>query len=294
LDFLIRHIGTLDQETRDHLLDDEVLTAFAKKINAGATYLVSTMNLLRTLYRLDTQKAFVVFTNLTPDAIVDRFFKDPPTASATWLAKMMEIFKNIYWTAPKDARESVRPFVRKIIEGCRAEFITRIMKYDPFITQLHWMLKRLHGLGLDPYFMEAIAPEELIELIRRKDTNVVELSRYILSTARSVSWATPGGEQRNYYEILKENLTYDDLKRVFDNRRSDLFKLAINATHDFVAKALVTYASDPNFSQKVVADRLVRLQPSMNLISANPNLTESERKHVLGAMFQVLTTRLRK
>lgn len=44
------------------------------------------------------------------------------------------------------------------------------------------------------------------------------------------------------------------MKRIFDNQRSDLFDLAMNATSDFVAKALVIYADDPNFKQKVTAE----------------------------------------
>lgn len=37
------------------------------------------------------------------------------------------------------------------------------------------------------------------------------------------------------------------MKRVFDKQRSDLFDLAMNATSDFLAKALVIYADDQIF-----------------------------------------------
>jgi hypothetical protein len=293
LDFLIRHIRTLDVGTRDLLLDDEVLAAFAQKINAGVAYLVSTMNLLRTLYRLDPQKAVAVFKNLRPDAIIDRFIKDPPRASTTWLAKIMEIFKNIYKAAPKDARETVRLFVRKIVEQCRAEFVRRITENDPFITQIHWMLKRLHPLGLDSYFMEGIALDELIELIRTKDTNILELSRYILSTARRLLWPAPNSQQRTYYEMLREKLTYDDLKRVFDNERSGFFNLVINATHEFVAKALVRYVDDPNFTQKLLATSPFLCLRSLNRVSSNPYLTQEEKERIREAIWESLL-RIRK
>ncbi|MCD6541375.1 hypothetical protein J7K76_06060, partial [Candidatus Bipolaricaulota bacterium] len=83
-----------------------------------------------------------------------------------------------------------------------------------------------------------------------------------------------------YYDIIRNNLTYDDLKRIFNNPRSDLYDLAINATHDFVAKALVRYADDTNFRQKVVemAKRnSYLLQKSLGLINTNYFLTDKER-----------------
>jgi hypothetical protein len=59
------------------------------------------------------------------------------------------------------------------------------------------------------------------------------------------------------------------LKRIFDNQRSDLFDLAMNATSDFVAKALVIYADDPNFKQKVTAESPDKRQWSLDLIQTN-------------------------
>ncbi len=288
LDRVIQRLALLAEETRDTLFDKPVMEAFAGQFNGERAYLVSKTNLFRAVYRVSPKKAYDLFCLLSPEGVTRSFLPDDYRRSgARSLAKLMEVFKNVYYYAPTpDAKEQVQLYVKRVIDECREEFVRRIETRDPFFTQIHWMLKRLHGLKLAPYFLEAIAPERLIELIRTKDTNIVELSKSVLLDARYASWTEPGGSQRRYYDIMRDKLTYEDLKRVFDNKRSDLYDLVINASHDFVAKALVRYADEPNFTRKAAAESLLLRDRSVRLIRSNFHLTEEEREKVATAIVQ--------
>jgi len=281
LDRVIRRLAILDEATLNFLFDPEVMEAFAQRVNSEGPYIVSKMYLFRSLYRVSPRKAYELFCLIKPEAVTQTFLADATKGGVTSLAKWMEVFKNVYYYAstPED-KEKVRLFVKEVIDQCWEEFIRRFETRHKYFTQLHWMLKRLHGLKLANYFLGKIPPEKLIELIRTKDTNVVELCRYVLLNARYTPWIAPNGSRQRYYDIIRDNLTYDDLKRIFNNPRSDLYDLTINATHDFVAKALVRYADDTNFRQKVVemAKRNpYLLQKSLGLINTNYFLTDKER-----------------
>lgn len=285
LDRVIRQLAVLDDSAINALFDGDVLQAFARQVNGERAYIVSKMYVLRALYRVSPAKAYELFCLVTPKAVSNTFLADDTDGGITSLAKWLEVFKNIYYYAPTpEAKEAVRSYVMKVIDDCRAEFIRRFEMRHLFFTQLHWLLKRLHGLKLGNYFLEGIEPEQLVEFIRSKDTNVVELCRYVLFDARYASRAEPNGQRRRYSDILRDTLTYDDLKRVFDNRRSDLYDLAINATHDFVAKALVRYADDPNFRGKAARESAYLRNESLRLISTNCYLTEDERARVVAAI----------
>lgn len=285
LDRVVRRLADLDESAIDALVDADVLQTLANQVNGDHAYIVSKMYLFRALHRVSPRKAYELFRLMTPDAVTKTFLSDDTEGGITSLAKWMEVFKNIYYYAPTpETKEAVRSYVMKVIDDCRAEFIRRFGKRDRFFTQLHWILKRLHGLKLGDYFLEGIEPEQLIEFIRSKDTNVVELCRYVLVDARYTSRTEPGGQRRRYYDILEDTLTYEDLKRVFDNRRSDLYDLAINATHDFVAKALVRYADDPNFRSKAARESPYLRGVSVRLISTNWFLTEDEKARVAAAI----------
>ncbi|MCL5801194.1 MAG: hypothetical protein M1283_01445 [Gammaproteobacteria bacterium] len=285
LDGVIRRLAVLDDSAINAFFDGDVLQAFARQVNGSGAYIVSKLYVLRALYRVSPAKAYELFCLLTPDAVSKTFLADGTEGGVTSLAKWMEIFKNIYYYAPTpEAKEAVRCFVRKVIDDCRAEFIRRLAMRHSSFTQLHWLLKRLHGLKLGVYFLERIEPEKLVELIRGKDTNVVELCKYVLLDARYTFRTESDGQRRRYSDILRDTLTYDDLKRVFDNRRSGLYALAINANHDFVAKALVRYAGDPNFRGKAVRESTYLRNESVQLISKNCYLTEDDKARVAAAI----------
>jgi hypothetical protein len=282
---VVGRFAVLDEATIDSLLDAEVIAAFARHVNGEHAYLVGKMYIFRALYRVSPKKAYELFCLLTPEAVTRTFLADDTEAGITSLAKWMEVFKNIYYGAPTpDAKEAVQEYVKTVIDECRGEFVRRFEKRHQFFTQMHWMLKRLHGLKLGNYFLEGIPPDKLIELIRTKDTNTVELCRYTLFDARYTLWTAPDGSRRAYYDIIRDALTYDDLKRVFDNRRSDLHDLAINATHDFVAKALVRYAADLNFKRKAAVESPYLREESLRLVRTNWFLTEQEKAKVVAAI----------
>jgi len=284
LDFMIRRIAVLDETTRNIVLNGDVLDELARKIGDQHVYLVSKVYLLRTLYRLEPEKAFRVFQKLKPDALTASFIADSAPRSIVPLAKAFEILKNIYLAVTIDARASVQLFARQVIDECRSEFMKRLTKYDPYFTQLHWILKRLKGLRLDSYFLEGVAPDLLVELIRTKDTSIGELSRLLFSSASTLQVAADG-LQRSYCEILKEKLTYDDLKKICDNKRSNLSGLSISATRDeFVAKALMKYVDEPNFKRKVSAKKQRSYHRSAELIGSSRFLKETEKRHILRAL----------
>lgn len=278
LDRVIRRLGDLDDSVLDVLLDKDVLQTFASQVNGDHAYIVSKMYLFRSLQRVSPKIAYQFFGLVTPEAVSKTFLADETEGGTTSFAKWMEVFKNIYYYAPTpEAKEAVREFVRKVIDECRPEFMRRFEARDRFFSQFHWLLKRLQGLKLANYWLEGVEPEKLVALIRAKDTNIVELCRYVLFVARYTSWIEEDGNRRRYIDVLRDALSYEDLKRIFDNRRSDLYDLAMNATHDFVAQALVRYADDPMFKQKAAQESAYLRSESIGLISNNCYLNADEK-----------------
>lgn len=287
LDRVIRRFGDLDDSLLDVLLDEDVLQAFAKQVNGDRAYIVSKMYIFRALERVSPKKAYQLFSLVTPDAVSKTFLADETEGGITSLSKWMEVFKNVYYYAPTaEAKEAVRQFVRTVIDECRPEFMRRFEKMDRYFSNLHWLLKRLHGLKLANYFLEGVDPATLVALIRTKDTNVVELCRYVLYDARYTSWIAADGSRCRYADVLRDTLSYEDLKRVFDNRRSDLYDLAINATHDFVAQALVKYADDPGFVHKAAQESPYLRNVSMRLMSTNWFLGEEQKAKLINTIMK--------
>lgn len=285
LDRVIQRLAALDESTRDTLLDTDVIDAFALQVNGDRAYLVSKMYLFRALYRAHPKRAHDLLARTTPQMVSRTFLADETERGITSLAKCMEIFKNIYYfAATPDAKTMVQEFVRQVIDQCGPEFLRRFEIHHQFFTQLHWMLKRLHGLKLAGYFLKGITPDKLLELIRTKDTNIVELSRFVLFDGRYTFVARADGSRQSYYDILEEKLSYEDLERIFDNERSDLYDLAMNATHDFVAKALVRYADNPNFLRKAAQESSFLRDKSLDRIWTNFFLTDEERQKIAAAI----------
>lgn len=285
LDRVIRKLEVLDEDSLDSLFTDEVMDEFAQKINVSGAYIVSKMYLLRSLYRTHPKKTLKLLPQLKAEAISATFLNDPTDKGITSLAKSMEIFKNIYKLASSlEAKDAVQSFVRQIIEQCREEFFCRIETHHDFISQLHWMLKRLGGLKLSNCLMEGITPDKLVLLIRTKDINILEFSKYIITNARYITWTSPDGSTQSYYDFVKTMLTYDDLKRIFDNKRSDILELALYAEHDFVANALVAYSDDLKFKQRVDMATQYQLNRSLGLIEANIYLTAEDKLKITRAI----------
>ncbi|MBN2251091.1 MAG: hypothetical protein JW724_03335 [Candidatus Altiarchaeota archaeon] len=281
-DRVIRRLVGLDESILDVLLDEEMLQVFAKQINGDRAYLVNKMSVLRALQRVSPRKAYRLFGFMTPGAVTRTFLADETESGITSFSKWMEIFKNVYYHAPtEETKEVVRDFIRKVIDECRTEFMRRFEEKHIFFTQLHWLIKRLHGLKLADYFLEGVNPEKLLELIRMKDTNVVELCRGVLDDAQCTPWIEQDGSRRCYADVLRKALCYEDLKRIFDNERSDLYDLAINATRVFIAEALIRYADDPLFSQKAAQESAYKRDMSIRLISTNWILNETQKAKLI-------------
>jgi hypothetical protein len=275
----------------ESLFDPEVLAVFAAQVNGDHAYVVSKMYLFRSLQRVSPKKAYALFCLTVPEAVTGSFLGDSTKRGMTSLAKWMEVFKNIYYYAPTLSDKShVQDFVRTVVDATRDEFLQRFERSHDYFTQLHWMLKRLHGLKLGAYFLEGIPADKLIEFIRRKNINIVELCRYVLLNARYASTSAPDGSTRRYYDVLRETLSYEDLKRIFDNSRSDLFDLAINATHDFVAKALVEYCNDPAFRRKAALEKPELRDNAVELIRTNYLLTDVDKSMVMTAIKESAST----
>lgn len=301
LDRFINRLTLLEPQVQDFLFDSEVLENIAQKINDPRLKLVSKLLAFRSVYRIAPEKAYELFQLLTPDSLIRSFLDNPEGTGVTSpegtgvtsFSKWMELFKNIYYFADnEEKRQEVRQFVIVVLDACSEEYIKRFEARDTYFTQLHWLLKRLNGMRLANYFLEKIPPDKLVELVRSKDINTVELCKAFLFAARYAQLNDQDGMQLTYYDVFRSTLNYADIKRIFDNRRSDLYDIIINATHDFVAKFLVKYIAEPKFREKVLRESDYLREASISLIKRNIYLSQEERLCVVRAIVQAQNTPL--
>lgn len=253
--WVLLRLAFLPADVRASILDESVLDGLAEKLNGQTAYIVSKVNTLRGLYKADGQKALELFKRLDADALSADLLNPKPGRERSdlyFFVKAIEVFKNISVASsnPID-KVAVQSYVRQMIDKCRVE-LTRRFENDPYITQLHWLLKRLGPLDLGSYFLEGIEPEFIFKLIATKDVNSNELERIFL-TARKALWTQPDGSRVPYSDILVQHLSYDDMKRIFDNPRSSLVRLVMAARDGFITPALVRYADEVDFEKKVRA-----------------------------------------
>jgi len=279
-DRLLRRLKILDQDHLDDILTDEVLNTIALRANSPEIWNVSKLMAVKSLYQLSPAKAARVCATLRSHAIIGPFLADPTAKGVVSLAKWMEILKNIYRrTRPPD--NNAQQIAREIVGATANEFIARIRIHDKYITQLHWMLKRLRGLKLAGEFLAYTTPAELVDLIRGKDTNIVELSRSLLYDTQ---WVFQDGCDISYYDEFKSLLTYDDICRVFANSRSSVLGLILNASNDIVCSALPRFVTGPEFARKVAREPLDRRRFAIRRVLTNPFIDAADRQAIVHAI----------
>jgi len=283
--FVSRLIWMSSQE-REFLFDNEVLDNLANKINDPANYLVHKFCAFRAVYRIAPEKAYEVFQRLTPNALIQTFLNDKEDLGITSFAKWMEALKNMYEFSEGPEKEKIKQFTIEVLDACSEEFIRRFDNRDIYFTQLHWLLKRLMKIGLANYFLAKISPDKLIEFIKKKDINTVELSRSVLAVAKQTQYYDQNNTQNSYYRMIREILTYDDIKRIFNNYRSHLNDIVMNAGHDFVSSALVRYVDEPNFREKVNQSNDALIEISVSFIRKNIFLSDTEKEKIITAIIQ--------
>jgi len=179
---------------------------------------------------------------------------------------------------------------KKFVDGCYEEFIKRFDE-DDYLTQLHWLLKNLDAMKLSSrtkvslanYFLEKIPPTKIVEWIKFKNTRASEL-RYIFKIARFKFIKANGTTQNLYYDYFKGLFDYTDAKRIFDNKRSKLYDIAIISkfSYEILADYLYQYSKEDNFIKKVSNENnLYLINQSIELIENNPGLSDEQKNFII-------------
>lgn len=231
------------------------------------------------MHKFSPCKAFQLYEKFDCQILVDDFRNDPRGLFS--FSKFMEVFKNLYYYADEEGKTHIIDDVVRILDGCSDQFIEKFDRHD-FFTQFHWFLKRLDGMKLGPYFLEKIPPAKLVEWLRTKDTNTVEL-RFVFKHARSI-YAKTDGTEESLYSFLRRSLDYEDAKRIFTNKRSKLYDMAITSKfgHEILANYLRQYSSEDSFLEKVSSENnLYRINESISLVESNPGLSGEQKGFVI-------------
>ena len=137
-------------------------------------------------------------------------------------------------------------------------------------------------MNLSNYFLEKIPPAKVVEWIKSKDTNTVELSKSLLKNAKYTWYTEKNGTQRNYYDYFKNSLGYSDIKRIFDNRRTkNLYNLAINANNQMLADYLYQYSFEDAFVKKVLNTSVYLINKSIGLLEKNIYLSNEQKDFII-------------
>lgn len=293
LDRVIRTIAKLEPQFRDKLIDDEVISSLADKLNDKKPYLVNKLYLFRAMYKYSPSCTYELFERLNPKVLIDDFNNIPSgeKEGIYSLSKFMEVFKNVYYFADnKEKKDRVVNFIKEILDGCSEEFLRRFDQRDDFFTQLHWFLKRLDGMKLGNYFLEKIPPAKIVEWIRSKNVRINEL-RFVFKNARLTRVKTDETEE-NLYSYFRNSLNYEDAERVFANRRSKLYDIAITSkfSHEILANYLYQYSSKDSFAQKVLAENnLYIINEAISLVETNLGLSSEQKNFIIRKIIENTT-----
>jgi hypothetical protein len=285
LDRVIRTFAKLEPQLKDKLIDDEIISSLVEELNDKKPYLVSKLYLFIAMYKYNPSRTYELFERLNPKVLIDDFNNIPEgeKEGIYSLSKFMEVFKNVYYFADnKEKKDRVVNFVKEILDGCSEEFLRRFEQRDAFFTQLHWFLKRLDGMKLGNYFLEKIPPAKIVEWIRTKDVRINEL-RFVFKNARLTRVQTDGTEE-HFYSYFRNSLNYEDAKRVFANKRSKLYDIAITSkfSHEILANSLHRYSSEESFAQKVLAENnLYIINEAISLVETNPGLSSEQKNFII-------------
>lgn len=280
LDRVIRTFSKLESQLKDQLIDDEVIGSLAEKLNEkGQRYIVSKLYLFRAIYKLSPSKAYQLYKEFNTEVLVDDFRSDPRGLSS--FSKFMEVSKNIYYYADKDGKTYIINTIKEVLERCTENFINKFEKFD-LLAQLHWFMKRLDGMKLAKYSLAKIPPAKIVEWIRTKDVRIFEL-RFIFKNARFIRVRTDGAEENLYY-YFRNCLSYEDVKRIFTNKRSKLYDIAITSkfNHEILSNYFYRYSFEDSFAEKVSTENnLYRINESISLVESNPGLSEKQKCFII-------------
>lgn len=288
LDRVIRTFAKLEPRLKNKLIDDEIINSFVEKLNSKKPYIVSKLYLFRAMYKYSPSPTYELFERFEAKVFIDDFNNIPEgeKEGIYSFAKFMEVFKNIYYFADnKEKKDHAVNFVKEILDGCSEEFLRRFERRDNFFTQFHWLLQRLHRMNLGNYFLAKIPPAKIIEWIRTKDTNILELSKILLKVAKFTSYIDRDGTKKSYYDYFKSSFDYSDIKRIFDNKRTkNLYHLAVNSDNQMVASYLYQYSSEDAFLEKVLNTSTYLINESISLIETNKYLSTREKGFIINRM----------
>jgi hypothetical protein len=182
---------------------------------------------------------------------------------------------------------------KKILDGCYERFIRIFEKFDNYFTVFHWLLKNLNSMVSSPktrislgnYLLEKIPPQKLLEWIKSKDTEINEL-RYVFVIGKHVPFATDG---KTYYDFFKESFGYNDIRRLFDNKRANLYGITITSMFnpEILAIPLYQYSHEKSFAKKISCElcdkptNLYLINESMEFIEKNSGLSIEQRQFLI-------------
>lgn len=282
LDRVIRTLAELDQESKDKIIDDEILDLFAQKINDNKSFIVSKMYLFRSMFKFCPNKTMELYKRFDKTVLAQDFINIPNETGVTSFAKFMEVFKNIYYIA-KDNNEKnlILNDIKIIIDCCSDVFVNRFNRQDYF-TQLHWFLKRLDGMKLCNYFLSKIPPETILHWLKTKDVNTVEL-RFVFKGARYTKLFS-GFNAESLYQFLNRSLEYKAAERIFNNKRSKLYDIAITSMfgHEILASYFYQYSKSGEFAEKISAtNNLFVVNEVIEIVNKNNGLGEDQKQFIV-------------
>ncbi len=135
-------------------------------------------------------------------------------------------------------------------------------------------------MKLGNYFLGKIQPAKIVEWVKSKDTNIVEM-RVLLYDAKYTYYIENDEYKGRYYDYFKNALDYDDIKKIFDNKRSDLYDLAMNSNNMLLATHLWIYSSESAFLDKVLHERAYLINESIELLEKNIYLSSDQKKFII-------------
>ena len=294
-DRIIKVFSNLDLTSIDKIFDDDVMSEFAKKCNNSKTFITAKLYLFRAMLKLSPLKAHKLYKDFDKGDFINMFNDNPEDSGLYSLAKFMEVFKNIYYNADENNKAQIIDDVKKILDGCSEKFIQRFDKHD-FFTQFNWFLKRLDGIkfqldskpSLANYFITRIPPPKMVEWIKNKNISVGEL-RFTFKIARFTFIEIDGTRKNLYHDYFKSIFDYNVAQKIFDNKRSKLYGLAITSkfSYELLSNYFYLYSHEKSFEGKVSAEmNLYRINESMDLIESNEGLSYEQKSFIIRKIIQ--------
>lgn len=282
LDRVIRALSQLGSESKDKIIDGEILESFAEKLNDDKPFIVNKLYLFLAMYKFSPQKSFELYKRFDKTVLAQGFINIPDETGVYSFAKFMEVFKNIYYFV-KDEEEKTLLIteMKQILDCCSDDFVNRF-NHHFYFTHFHWFLKRLDGMKLDNYFLSKVPPETILHWIKTKDVNTVEL-RFVFKGARYTQIVSDlGGE--NLYDYLKRSLNYTDAEKIFNNKRSKLYDIVITSKfgHEILASYLYQYSKEGAFAVKIsTTNNLFIINEAMDLVAGNAGLDDNQKQFII-------------